>query len=877
MVFAAARRMSLVAIMLSAIAFAGEKNAEQAATAFPPPTSGAPAYQEKARSEYTELLARVQRGDLSMDFRAFRIAGALSAGPHISAIETEGRAAFKKYMAESNLEKALNASNHLLNIDFASAVGQFGAMTAYRALGRDAEAVAHEKIMNALLDSIARAGDGKTLQSSYLATTTQEEYIFMSLRMNVKPTAQSLVTRDGHYYDRIEVTDRATSQKQYVWFNADVQMNPDGLAVPNSTASSNDSTTPVVVATAQAIAPVPPTPNGAGMQFNEGKNAPSTTYATGDRSLTVAEHAQPSQLQTLYDQGGVSVVAIETQDTLELAVSEPDPILVSVEVDRNQNGQFDRLVDVAFRPQANGNLCPQYLIDSQHNTPCGGFASHAYLKDFKDDLGRRQFVLVLPKKEISFDLPSARLVFVFRNSAQRTTSFYPVERFQKAINVSYSIKQLGVAKVMPTQNGSTSQGNADKSAFLERDEVRTPATAISTSWIDEYTGKSLGNACGVTYSYSPVESGAVFDRLRASRIEYRNLPREGTLEWKVLINSGYHYDNSVLHTDDPCAVLFSSDVSGGDVTWPGATRLTLCKNGDITLDMAEKKYVAPHQVIKAASTVFRFNEWHMVSISYGSQGQAIWLDGEVVSKEPMHQQWLGAAGTHQTPSDVPTIGETVSHFWPSHRYNGGFEGIVSRFRVSSAQNDWLMNDVPITAKQTEVRASPIQTDQVVPRKPSDNGSGALSTQPAVHSTAVLKGVEPDSYLASKSVEMDRKLESIAGGSAINCGTVPFGGDFSKANDCVQKSLSQKKSFLVRYDYSSGTDRKKPWVFIGLAGLEDGAVYLVHSRLYPCNDCEAPGIYVMKCLEPIQLHSASSGMLDCPHTSPQRVSSRSRPY
>src|ERR1700685_1937950 len=32
--------------------------------------------------EYAELLQRVQQGDMSVDFRTFRIAGALVAGPH---------------------------------------------------------------------------------------------------------------------------------------------------------------------------------------------------------------------------------------------------------------------------------------------------------------------------------------------------------------------------------------------------------------------------------------------------------------------------------------------------------------------------------------------------------------------------------------------------------------------------------------------------------------------------------------------------------------------------------------------------------------------------------------------------------------------------
>lgn len=206
-----------------------------------------------------------------------------------------------------------------------------------------------------------------------------------------------------------------------------------------------------------------------------------------------AVQGQTAMSATLYDRDGVSVIATETQDALEFAVSEPDSIFVSIEVDRNQNGQFDRLVDVAYRPQASENVCPQSLIDSQHNTPCGGFASSAYLRNFKDEGGRRHFVLVLPKKEISFDLPSARLAFVIRDNAQRKTSYYPPERFQKAINIPYLIDQVGAASNTEDFDGEVSKPT-----------VNLPSVSyqISTDGADLSIESGLGdheNASDVVY------------------------------------------------------------------------------------------------------------------------------------------------------------------------------------------------------------------------------------------------------------------------------------------------------------------------------------------------------------------------------------------
>ena len=211
--------------------------------------------QQEARAAYDALLRRVQQGDINVDFQAFRIFGAIVAGPHIGAVEVVDRAAFKKFMSESNPQAALESSNPTLGLDYASAVAHYDAMMACRALNKTDEAATHEKLLNALLDSMAKVGDGKTLATSYFASTTQEEYIFMALRLNLRPKGQqSLVVQTGHFYDLLKVIDPKTNFTQDLWFNVDVQMNAQGNAVPNPASVSKDSTAPVVAATAQAVA-----------------------------------------------------------------------------------------------------------------------------------------------------------------------------------------------------------------------------------------------------------------------------------------------------------------------------------------------------------------------------------------------------------------------------------------------------------------------------------------------------------------------------------------------------------------------------------------------------------------------------------------------
>ncbi|MGA3027199.1 MAG: TonB family protein [Bryobacteraceae bacterium] len=219
-----------------------------------------------------------------------------------------------------------------------------------------------------------------------------------------------------------------------------------------------------------------------------------------------------------------------------------------------------------------------------------------------------------------------------------------------------------------------------------------PVLRVSLPVEDKLVGASLGYPNGVQWRHSLGDRGAVFSATNASRIEYPGLiPPEGTLEFWIKVNSGYSYSNFQLRTDQDDAMVFSSDAQGGDVTWPGTTKFSVSRTGTLSYFMATASYnKPPASATEARQTKFRFGEWHAMGVSYGSQGQYIMLDGKIVAASPGRTQTFGSAGDHQGPLDIPTIGETVSHFWAHHRYEGGFDGILAAFRVSARQRDWLL-------------------------------------------------------------------------------------------------------------------------------------------------------------------------------------------
>ncbi|MGO8814336.1 MAG: redoxin domain-containing protein [Terriglobia bacterium] len=917
------------------------------------------------KEEYAALLARVQQGDMTVDFRAFRLAGLRYARAHPSVRNVAVGTTFRKLYAAGDFQGAYDLAMQNLDRNYASIVPQADATLACQALQKTEESALHERLVNALSDSIVRSGDGKSPDTAFFVISGQEEYFVLERVLHLRSQSQSLVGKSGHFYDCLAAFDPATGQKQNVWFNADfdfrspiaAETSGDSPVVMATVTRTGESPQPLPGGAAPATSPATPVAQGKDASGNgepaigrgnfhtvQGPTRWSIEYSIsgsyevhphsvgvsvesgwaripdfrppdetnqlnrlqigvcrtmpdgqwdiypprGPTAITVPlndvvlKHGEPYTFATVTVQiplpaeplpqanwlctmleshlGGRPIAGIypahdrtrplvpsggkelarqgDNLDSTSILLAGPEAVdcgrvrvrgdpqnatdcamsefskkapfrvrydlqgidsAVAVGIVSAPGGKMYELhYDSWGSPRLQSAACPEpvSLVTFEGHLTC--FAAGSAWKsnppprepairnysltrlrgqsapDFRlhDLQGNEIELATLRGKVVLLDfwatwcgpcraaMPGVNNLY--RKFHKRDVVILGINQFEDEGTVKAFIERnryefpVAVAGrrdrvftdylisgiptlVLIDRNGiiadyipgygagtdanlHTEVAHVLAANYVAPKPAETPAEAIvrppapapvdgaagpfasltppvgglpqpaglGRPVIDELEGASVGASHGIRWVAAVGEHGAAFSARDSSRIEYTGkVQREGTLELWIKVDKGYHYGDQGFSDTDLSAMVFSTDAQGGDVTWPGTCHFDVSRNGDIHLFIATSKYNQPAApATEAHATKFRFGEWHALGISYGSQGQFIMLDGEVVASAPDRTQALGSAGNHQSPLDFPTIGETVSHFWPPHRHDGGFEGIVARVRVSPKQQDW---------------------------------------------------------------------------------------------------------------------------------------------------------------------------------------------
>jgi hypothetical protein len=174
---------------------------------------------EVATQKYKAYKDRVAAGDLSIDWRAFRLAAALgqvSGGFDWQPVKQR----VIDDLDAGKYEEALAESKTVIDHNMANGEGHLLAMTVFQKMGKAEEAKKEFAILDAIGKSISDSGDGNSAATAWFTVGPSESFFFLTDGLGATFKGQELVRVNGHAYDKLTVLDKA-GKKREVWFNTD--------------------------------------------------------------------------------------------------------------------------------------------------------------------------------------------------------------------------------------------------------------------------------------------------------------------------------------------------------------------------------------------------------------------------------------------------------------------------------------------------------------------------------------------------------------------------------------------------------------------------------------------------------------------------------
>jgi hypothetical protein len=179
---------------------------------------------DAAAQKYAALLERAKQSDATIDFRELRLAYTDTADYNPYSSDRESRKEMFAALNAKEFARAIGAAEKILTKNFVEINSHFVSYVAHRELGNADKSKFHKFMFDGLVKSILSSGDGKTADTAFVVISTDEEYTLFNV-LGLVPNGQSLISQNGHSYDRLGATDRKSQEASAYFFNIDKPFN----------------------------------------------------------------------------------------------------------------------------------------------------------------------------------------------------------------------------------------------------------------------------------------------------------------------------------------------------------------------------------------------------------------------------------------------------------------------------------------------------------------------------------------------------------------------------------------------------------------------------------------------------------------------------
>jgi hypothetical protein len=173
------------------------------------------------KQEFQALLERVKKSDASVDFAKMR-----QLQTRLDDYSPYGDSEDHPFtlLKAGNVEGAQALADRMLAQNYLDLEAHFAAAEIAEKRKDEKAAAHHRYVIQGVLDSILKSGDGKSTQTAYVVVNISEEYALMG-HLGLRVAGQSLINDDnGHSYDLLQGVDAEGKPAREVYFNIDALM-----------------------------------------------------------------------------------------------------------------------------------------------------------------------------------------------------------------------------------------------------------------------------------------------------------------------------------------------------------------------------------------------------------------------------------------------------------------------------------------------------------------------------------------------------------------------------------------------------------------------------------------------------------------------------
>jgi hypothetical protein len=173
---------------------------------------------EKSNADYYTLVSKVKNEQaLSKDYdMLIRIFPLSSLYDPTSDSEQKSKLLSQSYMENQQWQKCLDTNNALLQVNYTSLTGHYGAAVCAAELGNIVLGKYHNSVLDNFIEAIWRTGSGKSPETPFYVTSVNDLYAFIQLHQLVA-VGQSLTYVNKIPIQAIKVQNPANN-RTYTWY-----------------------------------------------------------------------------------------------------------------------------------------------------------------------------------------------------------------------------------------------------------------------------------------------------------------------------------------------------------------------------------------------------------------------------------------------------------------------------------------------------------------------------------------------------------------------------------------------------------------------------------------------------------------------------------